>query len=108
MFRSCVVFVRSSSIISSSLRNNTSESGDRDILLRDLRMYGAQIVEKPCSKTTHVIFLSLPEYDLLDFLKSINRENDVQVKCVRHEWVTDSITNGSLLDEKSYRVAAKL
>lgn len=86
----------------SSQGRSQYDFNEQEIVSLDLRMYGAEVVAELNSKVTHVVCNPLTNPEYVFHLRSINREREVKFYCVRPEWVTDSISRGSLVDERAY------
>ncbi len=100
IFRTCVVYVDLFETISDP--NSQVISRELEIISFDLRIYGAQVLNRMNSSVTHVVCdpVSYP-HRAIDW-KTTNRQREVKFKLVRLEWVERSIKKGSVVDEMEY------
>ena len=100
IFRTCVVYVDFWETISDPKSQVISRQ--LEIISFDLRIYGAQVLNRMDSNVTHVLCdpVSCPHRSVV--WKTINRQREFKFKLVRLEWVVHSINKGSLVEEIAY------
>lgn len=101
IFRICVVYVDKWETISDS--SSPVISSELDMIAMDLRMYGAELVDRFDERVTHVVCDPSGHPERLPQWKEKRDLHEKKFYLVGSSWVTDSIKKGSTADEISYQ-----